>query len=208
MVYIYAEREQKSVERLVRQPKFTTKNDLTNTTTMENTIKGRLLKFIESRSMSVRRFEMECGFPNAFVSNIKRTITPARLEALSNRFPELNIVWLMTGSGEMLTDQEPKRSQAESAEGCIAEMNRCLTTTFEEFIRHESLLNERYLDYINRLTEAYNHTLTMLNAERADVLNLLSQITLIQEHNNQIQQQNQQLIDMLKVLLTERLQKA
>ncbi len=174
---------------------------------MEDTIKGRLLKFIESRSMSVRRFEIECGFPNAYVSNLKRTITPARLEALSNRFPELNIVWLMTGSGEMLAEQAPKKVQAEGTDGCIAEMNRCMTTAFEEFVRHESLLNERYLDYINRLTEACNHSLTLLNAERANTSTLLSQITLIQEHNNQIQQQNQQLIDMLKVLLTERLQK-
>ncbi|MBQ5753089.1 MAG: hypothetical protein IIV91_02640 [Alistipes sp.] len=168
---------------------------------MENNIKGRLLKFIESRSISVRRFEIECGFPNAYVSNLKRTMTPTRVEALSKRFPELNIVWLMTGSGEMLNTPHTSISPASDTENNIAEMNQRLTTAFEEFVRHETLIGERYIEHINRLTDAYNHTLSMLNAERADISALLSQIANMQQYNAQIQQQNEQLIRMLQNLI-------
>ena len=179
---------------------FTNKKEKIQTS-MENNIKGRLLKFIESRSISVRRFEIECGFPNAYVSNLKRTMTPTRVEALSKRFPELNIVWLMTGSGEMLNTPHTSISPASDTENNIAEMNQRLTTAFEEFVRHETLIGERYIEHINRLTDAYNHTLSMLNAERADISALLSQIANMQQYNAQIQQQNEQLIRMLQNLI-------
>lgn len=69
---------------------------------MDRLVKERLRTFIASKDMSVRRFEILCGFPNSFVSNIKRTTSPARLEVITSKFPELNITWLMTGKGEML----------------------------------------------------------------------------------------------------------
>lgn len=69
---------------------------------MDRLVKERLRTFIASKDMSVRRFEILCGFPNSFVSNIKRTTSPARLEIIASKFPELNITWLMTGKGEML----------------------------------------------------------------------------------------------------------
>ncbi len=181
----------------------TTNTNGTEPQSMKESIKERLLKFIESRSLSVRRFEIECGFPNAYVSNMKRTMTPQRIDALSKRFPELNIVWLMTGNGEMLNtcSASHKAQPATEPERCFADMNERLIGTFDEFVRHETSVSERYLEHINRLTEAYNHTLSMLKAERADAAALIAQMTRMQEHNERIQQQNQQLIDMLKELM-------
>jgi hypothetical protein len=86
-------------------------------------------------------------------------------------------------------------------------MNQRLTTAFEEFVRHETLIGERYIEHINRLTDAYNHTLSMLNAERADISALLSQIANMQQYNAQIQQQNEQLIRMLQNLIASSPQK-
>ena len=84
-------------------------------------VKERLRTFIASKDMSVRRFEILCGFPNSFVSNIKRTTSPARLEVIASKFPELNITWLMTGNGEMLNtsyleNREVSHIDSESAE--------------------------------------------------------------------------------------------
>lgn len=84
-------------------------------------VKERLRTFIASKDMSVRRFEILCGFPNSFVSNIKRTTSPARLEVIASKFPELNITWLMTGNGEMLNTSylencEVSHIDSESAE--------------------------------------------------------------------------------------------
>ena len=88
---------------------------------MDRMVKERLRTFIASKDMSVRRFEILCGFPNSFVSNIKRTTSPARLEVIASKFPELNITWLMTGNGEMLNtsyleNREVSHIDSESAE--------------------------------------------------------------------------------------------
>ncbi|MBP3533440.1 MAG: hypothetical protein J6J75_03965, partial [Alistipes sp.] len=76
---------------------------------MERNLKSRLIEFIASKGMSIRRFEIECGLPNAYVSNIRNNITSRRLEVITAKFPDLNLQWLMTGEGSM--------SRSESAEG-------------------------------------------------------------------------------------------
>lgn len=74
-------------------------------------MKKRLQLFIESSGMSTRRFEIACGFPNAYVSNIKHTITPKRLAAIAEHFPQLNISWLLSGEGEMLRQTEVQEAK-------------------------------------------------------------------------------------------------
>lgn len=68
------------------------------------TIKARLYAFIESQNLSVREFERLCGLSNAYVSNIRSSIQPDKLQKIALRFPVLNKGWLMTGEGTMLKE--------------------------------------------------------------------------------------------------------
>ena len=121
---------------------------------MERNLKSRLIEFIASKGMSIRRFEIECGLPNAYVSNIRNNITSRRLEVITAKFPDLNLQWLMTGEGSM--------SRSESAEGGgtdadierrLSEMNMQLIRMMTEFVRQETKITERYRDCIDRLQE-------------------------------------------------------
>lgn len=50
---------------------------------------------------SIRQFEIDAGLPNGFVGK-SLTITKARQIQIQSIFPDLNMVWLTTGEGEML----------------------------------------------------------------------------------------------------------
>lgn len=68
------------------------------------TVKGRLIAFIRHLNIGQGKFESRCGLANGYVNNIRRSITPEKLQQITLQFPELNPGWLMTGEGEMLKD--------------------------------------------------------------------------------------------------------
>ncbi len=64
-------------------------------------VKERLLKFIQSTSITTAEFERRIGVSGGYVSNISKSIQPDKLEKISKEFPELNINWLLLGDGPM-----------------------------------------------------------------------------------------------------------
>lgn len=69
---------------------------------MENSVKQRLVNFLKYKRLSQKRFEEIVGLSNGYVNNIRRSITPNKLQQISLCFPELNKAWLLTGEGDML----------------------------------------------------------------------------------------------------------
>lgn len=65
-------------------------------------VKERLIEFINSKKISVRKFERECGLSYGYVSNMRVSLQPDKLKSISEQFPDLNTGWLLTGEGEML----------------------------------------------------------------------------------------------------------
>lgn len=68
-------------------------------------VKSRLKKFLQHESLGQKAFEEYCGLANGYVNNIRRSITPSKLQQIALRFPQLNTGWLLTGEGEMLKTQ-------------------------------------------------------------------------------------------------------
>lgn len=70
-------------------------------------IQDRIKQFIEYKGISVSAFERNCGLGNAFVRNIKKTISVDKLEQILKAYPEINRGWLITGDGSMLSINDP-----------------------------------------------------------------------------------------------------
>lgn len=68
-------------------------------------IKDRILQFIEYKGIKKNRFEVICGLPQRYVSNIGKTIQSDAIEKIVLNFPDLNLHWLITGNGEMVVEQ-------------------------------------------------------------------------------------------------------
>lgn len=67
-------------------------------------MKERINTFIESLGISVSEFERLCGLANGAVSKMGDNTRMSTLDKISNVYPQLNMVWLRTGNGEMLKD--------------------------------------------------------------------------------------------------------
>lgn len=121
---------------------------------MENNLKSRLIEFISTKGMSIRRFEQECGLPNAYVSNLRNNITSRRLDTITAKFPDLNLQWLMTGEGSMSRIESAENgSDGKSIEQRLGEMNMQMIRFVTEFVRQEAKITESYRENIDRLQE-------------------------------------------------------
>ena len=76
---------------------------------MEETVKDRLVHFIEYLGLSKNRFEEVCGLSKRYVSNISVSIQPDKIKKISLNFPQLNTGWLLTGEGSMLKGESRKK---------------------------------------------------------------------------------------------------
>lgn len=76
------------------------------------TIKERLVKFAKSKERSVRAFEREAGLTIGYVSTIRVSVQPDKLQRIVSRYPDLNTEWLMTGVGPMTRGGSVKTSTA------------------------------------------------------------------------------------------------
>lgn len=88
-----------------------------NLDTEQNSVKNRLLQFLEYKNLSQKRFEEICGLSNGYVNNIRKSI---KLDTFNGKiepnFPELNRNWLLLGDGEMLVQNTPEEEEEEEDE--------------------------------------------------------------------------------------------
>lgn len=75
-------------------------------------LKERLLAFLEYKGIKKGTFEKMVGLSNGFVDKVGDNTRVKKLEQISNFFPDLNMIWLRTGEGEMLKDPPPKNESA------------------------------------------------------------------------------------------------
>ena len=73
---------------------------------MKSPIKNRLLQFLEHLGIGQGAFEKNVGISNGYVNNINKSIGSKILLKISQRYPELNSDWLLSGEGTMLKKKE------------------------------------------------------------------------------------------------------
>src|SRR4051812_46564975 len=75
------------------------------------TVKERLIEFIKSvqnaSDPNVSQFEKYCQLGNAYVKSIRKSIGPAAMNKIQEKYPQLNKLWLLHGEGEMLLSDTP-----------------------------------------------------------------------------------------------------
>ena len=66
------------------------------------TLKERLEYFLKSKRIRKAEFGRSIGVSAAFVTSIRKSIQPDKIEAIKAAYPDLNITWLLTGEGDMM----------------------------------------------------------------------------------------------------------
>ena len=66
------------------------------------TTKERLKLFIKTQNLSVSEFEKSIKVSNGYVNSITKSIQPDKLSLIVDKYPLINIYWLLLGKGDML----------------------------------------------------------------------------------------------------------
>lgn len=84
-------------------------------------LQNRIRQFISYIGLTVSEFEGKAGLSNGSVSKMGDGTRRTTIDKISNSFPELSKVWLLTGEGEMLTTDAPvveqRKQESEENEG-------------------------------------------------------------------------------------------
>lgn len=77
---------------------------------METTVKERLIKYLNFINMSKTEFGRRIGVSSAFITSMRQSLQPDKIQSIATEFEGLNITWLLTGEGSMLkkTDEPTK----------------------------------------------------------------------------------------------------
>ena len=68
----------------------------------------RLMQFIEHAGISARQFDLSIGASNGYtlrMSKNKASVGSDVIENIIRTYPDLNVVWLLTGEGSMLKSE-------------------------------------------------------------------------------------------------------
>ncbi|WP_289699619.1 helix-turn-helix domain-containing protein [Duncaniella muris] len=69
---------------------------------------SRLKHYLDSRQISITQFADECGIPRPTGSQLlagrNKKVSDEIISKIHSAYPDLNIVWLMFGEGNMMTD--------------------------------------------------------------------------------------------------------
>lgn len=93
-------------------------------------IKDRLYEFLAAKNLKASAFERQCGLSNGFCGKVSDNITEGSLTLIAKGFPELNLTWLKTGIGEMLSDSVLEHSNSDSSGNMLA-----MVRMMQEFIQ-------------------------------------------------------------------------
>ena len=74
-------------------------------------LQERVRQFIRHLGLTVSEFEGKVGLSNGSVSKMGDGTRRKTIDKISNSFPELSKVWLLTGEGEMLASEAPEVEQ-------------------------------------------------------------------------------------------------
>lgn len=68
----------------------------------ENTVKQRLVQYLQYKHIGQNKFERLAGLSNGYISNLKSSPSPEKLTKIIRASEDLNRDWLLYGEGEML----------------------------------------------------------------------------------------------------------
>lgn len=73
-------------------------------------VRNRFLEYIQYKELNKNKFEKVCGLGAGYVSNISKGLGESGYEKISKAFPDLNMIWLTFGDGEMLKENETEKN--------------------------------------------------------------------------------------------------
>lgn len=76
------------------------------------TLKDRVKEYCQSQNIPISKFEKESGLSNGYFNRVQHRPSQDKLDNIARNNPDLNIQWLLTGNGQMLTTDPIPKSES------------------------------------------------------------------------------------------------
>lgn len=126
-------------------------------------VKERLREYIKTLNISEREFCRQIGVSVSYVNSIRTSIQPDKMKAITERFPDLNPIWLLTGNGEMLQTNNINRFTGNNNTAVAGNGNSVTTNDisgmielqkgYQEMIKEKDSQIARLISVIEKLSE-------------------------------------------------------
>lgn len=123
---------------------------------MQTSLKSRLSIFLQYLGVGQAKFAQEVGLSKGFANNIGDNIRSKTLNKITQKYPNLNTVWLLTGEGEMLKTDTSTRPESQPKQ---------LEFDFNRWMENE----EKKTAYLQKLITT-NSQLSSTNSELVEML--------------------------------------
>ena len=108
-------------------------------------VRDRLIALCEALELSRREFSISIGRTSTYVTSLNNDITSGVLNDISITYPQVNIMWLITGKGEKFIAPEPTDALFQH----LKEENKELKIRNEELNREIGKLQEQIKEIKN-----------------------------------------------------------
>lgn len=120
---------------------------------MESDITKRVKEYVLYKGIRINQFEQSCNLSNGYVNQIKRSIGEEKLKAISRRFPDLNISWILTGIGNMIQNQDTKDINDNKT------IKKAIIQRIKRIIKNKSLSESQFSKLISANQKTINQQL-------------------------------------------------
>mgnify|MGYP003199919420 FL=1 len=115
-------------------------------------VRDRLIALCEALELSRREFSISIGRTSTYVTSLNNDITSGVLNDISITYPQVNIMWLITGKGEKFIAPEPTDALFQH----LKEENKELKIRNEELNREIGKLQEQIKEIKKHVPEKDN----------------------------------------------------
>lgn len=152
------------------------------------TAKKRLIKYLKYKDVSQYDFSRRTGLSNGYL-NSGENVTSANLDAITNIFRDLNLIWVIKGIGPMIIPEETNQSSypngtQESSDNILNEDYASWTTEDSD----KKLLNmtSEQLVHLNRAFKIAIKSKDQTIQAKDDVIVTLKEVIAEKENSNRL----------------------
>lgn len=140
------------------------------------TLKDRVKEYCQSQNIPISKFEKESGLSNGYFNRVQHRPSQDKLDNIARNNPDLNIQWLLTGNGQMLTTDpiplsESKPKQLEFDFNRWMENEEKKTASLQKLITTNSQLSSTNSELVEMLKEA------MSKGEKGEFQNQIDELS-------------------------------
>lgn len=104
----------------------------------DNTVKGRLKAYLSANNITMAEFGRRIGVSSAYITSMRKSIQPDKVERIKEEFPDLDIDWLLTGVKD---DNSPPIKTSDTILVPVASPDSIGGTCFNEEVNTEEYIN-------------------------------------------------------------------